>query len=188
MAEASAPARIDILVVGYADTSTIAATVGLVRDGGRVIVVDPGQVRSRELILEPLAKLGLWADDVTHVFLTHHHLDHTMNVALFKKAEIVDYKATRRGDQFVNHTGDGYQLGPHTQIWLTPGHTREDASLIVDTPDGRHAFTHVWWRSDRTPAADPYTTDLAELAKNRQRILEGVDIVIPGHGAPFKVR
>jgi hypothetical protein len=35
---------------------------------------------------------------------------------------------------------------------------------------------------------DPYSTDPAELAHNRQRLLDGVDVVIPGHGAPFRVR
>ena len=138
--------------------------------------------------LDPLAKLGLWADDVTHVFLTHHHLDHTMNIGLFRKAEVVDFRASRRGDQVTNHAGEGYQLAPHTAIWLTPGHTPQDASLVVDTPEGRYAFTHLWWRSDRSPAVDPYSTDPGELARNRQRVLTEVNIVIPGHGAPFKVR
>jgi glyoxylase-like metal-dependent hydrolase (beta-lactamase superfamily II) len=35
---------------------------------------------------------------------------------------------------------------------------------------------------------DPYSADPAELNRNRQRLLDGVDIVIPGHGAPFRVR
>ena len=188
MADGAAPARIDILVVGYADSSSVSGTVGLVRDGGRVIVVDPGMVRNREMILDPLAKLGLWADDVTHIFVTHHHLDHTMNIALFRKADVVDFRASRRGDQVTNHQGEGYQLAPNTTIWLTPGHTPQDASLVVETPEGRHAFTHLWWRSDRSPAVDPYTTDPAELALNRARVLEGVNVVIPGHGAPFRVR
>jgi hypothetical protein len=35
---------------------------------------------------------------------------------------------------------------------------------------------------------DPYSLDPAELARNRERLLAGVDVVIPGHGAPFRVR
>jgi hypothetical protein len=58
----------------------------------------------------------------------------------------------------------------------------------VDNADGRHAFTHLGWRSDRTPKVDPHSTDPAELACNRRRLLDGVDFVIPGHGAPFRVR
>jgi glyoxylase-like metal-dependent hydrolase (beta-lactamase superfamily II) len=182
------PARIDILVVGYADSPSVAGTVGLVRDGDRVIVVDPGMVKSRSLILDPLERLGISPDDVSHVFVSHHHLDHTVNIALFRQAEIVDYRSVRRDDQVNAHLGEGFRLAPNTTIWVTPGHSPQDASLVVDTAEGRQAFTHLWWRSDRTPQVDPYSADPAELNRNRQRLLDGVDIVIPGHGAPFRVR
>jgi glyoxylase-like metal-dependent hydrolase (beta-lactamase superfamily II) len=188
MVESIARARIEILAVGYADSPSVAGTVGLVLDGDRVIVVDPGMVKSRSLILDPLERLGISPDDVTHVFVSHHHLDHTVNIALFREAEIVDFRTTRRDDQVNAHQGEGFKLGPNTTIWVTPGHTPQDASLVVDTAEGRHAFTHLWWRSDRTPDVDPYSTDPAELARNRQRLLDGVDVVIPGHGAPFRVR
>ena len=187
-AQGIAPARVDILVVGYADMPSVAGTVGLVRDGDRVIVVDPGMVKSRSLILDPLEGLGISADDVTHVFVSHHHLDHTVNIALFRRAEIVDFRTTRRDDQVNAHQGEGFRVGPNTTIWVTPGHSPQDASLVVDTAAGRQAFTHLWWRSDRTPEVDPYSVDPAVLADNRKRVLDGVDVVIPGHGAPFRVR
>ena len=188
MVENIASAKVDILVVGYADSPSVAGTVGLVRDGDRVIVVDPGMVKSRSLILDPLERLGLSTDDVTHVFVSHHHLDHTVNIALFRQAEIVDFRTTRRDDQVNPHSGEGFKLAPNTTIWVTPGHSPQDASLVVDTAAGRQAFTHLWWRSDRTPEVDPYSVDPAVLADNRKRVLDGVDVVIPGHGAPFRVR
>jgi glyoxylase-like metal-dependent hydrolase (beta-lactamase superfamily II) len=188
MVDVVARAQVDVLVVGYADMPSVAGTVGLVRDGDRVIVVDPGMVKSRSLILDPLERLGISPDDVSHVFVSHHHLDHTVNIALFRQAEIVDHRSVRRDDQVNAHVGEGFKLGPNTTVWVTPGHSPQDASLVVDTAEGRQAFTHLWWRSDRTPEVDPYSLDQAELARNRQRLLEGVDIVIPGHGAPFRVR
>jgi glyoxylase-like metal-dependent hydrolase (beta-lactamase superfamily II) len=188
MVEGIALAKVDILTVGYADVPSVAGTVGLVRDGDRIIVVDPGMVRSRDLILEPIARLGLSADDVTHVYVSHHHLDHTVNIALFRNAVIVDHRSVRHDDHVETHQGEGYELGPNTMIWATPGHTPQDASLVVRTAEGLQAFTHLWWRSDRTPEVDPYSADPAELARNRQRVLAGVDIVIPGHGSPFRVR
>ena len=188
MGDGISPARIDILVVGYADMPSVAGTIGLVRDADRVIVVDPGMVKNRSLILDPLERLGVSPDDVTHVFVSHHHLDHTVNIALFRQAEIVDFRTTRRDDQVNPHSGEGFHLAPNTTIWVTPGHSPQDASLVVDTADGRQAFTHLWWRSDRTPEVDPYSLDPEELARNRARLLAGVDVVIPGHGAPFRVR
>ena len=188
MVDVVAKAHLDVLAVGYADSPSVAGTVGLVRDGDSVIVVDPGMVRRRSLILDPLERLGISPDDVSHVFVSHHHLDHTVNIALFRQAEIVDYRSVRRDDQVNAHLGEGFRLAPNTTIWVTPGHSPQDASLVVDTSEGRQAFTHLWWRSDRTPEVDPYSADPAELNRNRQRLLDGVDIVIPGHGAPFRVR
>jgi glyoxylase-like metal-dependent hydrolase (beta-lactamase superfamily II) len=186
MTEDAALARVDILTVGYADAPSVAGTVGLVRDHDRVIVVDPGMVRSRSLILDPIARLDLTPQDVTHVFVSHHHLDHTVNIALFPNAEIVDYRSARRDDHVDQHQGEGYRLAPNTTVWVTPGHTAQDASLVVDTVEGLQAFTHLWWRSDRTPEVDPYATDQELLMENRVRVLEGVEIIIPGHGAPFR--
>jgi glyoxylase-like metal-dependent hydrolase (beta-lactamase superfamily II) len=188
MVEHAVPASVQILVVGYADSPSVAGTVGLVRDADRIIVVDPGMVRSRALILDPLERLGLSPDDVTHVFVSHHHLDHTVNIALFRQAEIVDFRTVRRDDHVEPHAGEGYKLAPNATVWVTPGHSPQDASLVVDTADGRQAFTHLWWRSDRTPEIDPYAVDRDLLEGNRRRLLDGVDVVIPGHGAPFRVR
>lgn len=180
-------ASVHLLHAGYTGPHT-ASTVVLVRDGDAVIVVDPGMVARRALILDPLAALGVAPDAVTHVFLSHHHPDHTMNVALFPHAEVVDFWARYIDDLWLDHDGDGYRLSPKSQLWLTPGHSEEDASLIVEADDGVYAMTHLWWHADRTPTIDPFASDLAALEANRARVLEAADIVIPGHGAPFRVR
>ena len=49
-------------------------------------------------------------------------------------------------------------------------------------------MTHLWWRSDRTPEIDPLGDDQAALEPGRARVLAAADIVIPGHGGPFRVR
>ena len=96
---------------------------------------------------------------MTHVFLSHHHPDHTMNVALFPNAEVVDFWARYKDDLWLDMPGDGYRLSPKAQLWLTPGHTAEDASLIVEADDGVYAMTHLWWHADRSPDLDPYCDD-----------------------------
>ena len=78
---------------------------------------------------------------MTHVFVSHHHLDHVVNIALFRQAELVDFRTVRRDDHVEQHSGEGFRLAPNTTIWVTPGHSPEDASLVVDTAEGRHAFT-----------------------------------------------
>ena len=73
---------------------------------------------------------------MTHVFFSHHHPDHTVNAALFPNAEIVDFWARYKDDLWLDNGGDGWQMTPNAQLWLTPGHTEEDASLIVSADDG----------------------------------------------------
>ncbi len=180
-------ATVHLLHAGYSGDRT-ASSVVLVRDGDATIVVDPGMVANRSLILDPLADLGVSAEAVTHIFLSHHHPDHTINIALFPNAEVVDFWARYRDDLWLDHDGDGYRLSPKSQLWLTPGHTEEDASLIVEADDATYAMTHVWWHTDRSPTLDPVASDQEALEGARERILAVADIVIPGHGAPFRVR
>ena len=180
-------ASFHLLHPGYVDERGVCGTVSLVVDGDQRIVVDPGMVADREEILGPLRDLGLAPEDVTHVFLTHHHPDHTMNAALFPSAEVVDFWASYRGTEWIDHEGDGHRLSPHVTMILTPGHTHEDATLLAETDDGIVACTHLWWRADRTPEVDPLADDQAALEASRARVLEVADIVVPGHGPPFHV-
>jgi hypothetical protein len=46
-------------------------------------------------------------------------------------------------------------------------------------------FTHLWW-TEAGPAEDPYAPDAAVLHASRGRVLELADLVVPGHGAPFR--
>ena len=178
---------VDVLHAGYAG-ERVGSTIVLVRDGDATIVVDPGLVRTRSLILDPLASHGVAPEAVTHVFVSHHHLDHTLNNALFPNAEVVDFESRFRDDLWLDHDGDGYRISPCATVWQTPGHTEQDASLIVGADDGLYAMTHCWWHTDQTPEIDPYCRDQAVLASSRKRILEAADIVVPGHGKPFRLR
>ncbi len=111
-----------------------------------------------------------------------------MNAALFPNAEVVDFWARYRDDLWLDHPGDGYRPSPRTEVWLTPGHTEEDATLIVEADDAVYAMTHLWWHADRTPEVDPLGWDQAAIERGRARVLAVAGIVVPGHGAPFRTR
>ena len=182
-------ATVELIHAGYThDDSRVGSSISLVRDGDAILIADPGLVASHAAILDPLRSRGIDPNDVTHVTLSHHHPDHTMNAALFPNAEVIDFSARYRNDLWLDHPGDGWDITEHVQLWLTPGHTEEDLSLIVRADDAVYALTHLWWRQDRTPEIDPYAPDLAMLERQRARVLEAADIVIPGHGASFRVR
>ena len=165
-------ASFHVLHEGYNDDRGTTATVSLVLDGEAVIVVDPGMVADREDIIGPLRALGHAPEDVTHVFLTHHHPDHTVNAALFPRAKIHDHWATYDGDLWISRQAEGFQLAPDVWLLRTPGHTEEDISTLARTDEGVVAFTHAWWRADG-PADDPYAPDRAVLSASRERTRGG---------------
>jgi glyoxylase-like metal-dependent hydrolase (beta-lactamase superfamily II) len=182
-------ASIDVLVEGYArndgESARVAGTVSLVIAPGLVAVVDPGMVVDRELILAPLRALGIAPEAVTDVVLSHHHPDHTVNIALFPEARIHDTWAVYHGDVWTDRPADGAVLAEGVTLWSTPGHTPQDITTLVETDDGVVALTHLWWHA--TMEGDPRATDLDALHAGRARVLEVARHIVPGHGPGFEV-
>ncbi|WP_106396297.1 MBL fold metallo-hydrolase [Actinocorallia populi] len=185
MTELAHTARLDVIVEGYVRTPRVAGTVSLIRDADRVIVVDPGMVADRDLILRPMRELGVGPEDVTDVIVSHHHLDHTVNIALFPMVPVHDFQSVIEGDVFTGRPAEGAWLTPSVRLLATPGHTPQDITTLVGTPDGVAALTHLWWTAEG-PADDPYADDREQLRKQRERVLEFATSVVPGHGAPFR--
>lgn len=178
-------AIVDVLTAGYAD-DRVASSVVLIRDGDLVAIVDPGMVADRATaILEPLARLGVDAGAVTDVVLSHHHPDHTVNVALFLNAQVHDFQAIYAGDVWTDREAEGYRLSESVWLLETPGHTPQDISTLATTADGLVVCTHLWW-FEGGPDEDPFAPDAALLMASRQRIL-GLSpaLIVPGHGAAF---
>ena len=185
MTELARTARLDVLVEGYVRRPHVAGTVSLIRDAGRVIVVDPGMVADRELILGPLRDLGVRPEDVTDVVVSHHHLDHTVNIALFPVVPVHDFQSVIEGDLFTGRPAEGIHLTSAVRLLATPGHTPQDVTTLVGTPDDVVALTHLWWTAEG-PADDPYAGDREQLRAQRERVLALAALVVPGHGAPFR--
>ena len=177
-------AELNILTIGYAD-DRVASTCTLIRDGSSVIVVDPGMVARRELLLDPLAALGITPTDVTDIVISHHHPDHTMNIALFPEARVHDFMATYQADLWIDREPGPFDLSPAVRLLPTPGHTDQDITTLVRTGSGLIALTHLWW-SAQGPADDPFAADASVLAASRRAVLDlEPSLIVPGHGAPF---
>jgi len=176
-------ATVDVLVNGYAH-DRVASSVVLVRENDVVIVVDPGMVADRRLIVDPLERLGVHPDDVTDVIFSHHHPDHTLNAALFLNARFHDVWATYFNDDWGERT-DVIVGAPSVRLLDTPGHTAQDISTLIETAQGLVVCTHLWW-SVEGPAIDPRAEDQEQLDASRALVL-ALDpvMVVPGHGAPF---
>src|SRR5215207_3536369 len=179
---AAATASYRVLSTGYGSPN-VAATVGYIQDGDRRVVTDPGMVRHRSVILDPLNALGVWAEQVTDVVFTHHHPDHTLNAALFPNAHFHDHWAIYHGDRWTWRDAEGYQLTPAIKLIRTPGHTPEDITVLAGTAQGVVAFTHLWNQADSV--GDRHAVDLAALHAGRRRVLATADVIVPGHGSAF---
>jgi glyoxylase-like metal-dependent hydrolase (beta-lactamase superfamily II) len=184
-------AAVHVLLDGYVDQSgggdemRVAGTVTLILDGAAVIVVDPGMVASREELLTALTEHGPQPGDVTDLVFSHHHPDHTVNAALFPSARIHDHWAVYVGDRWISRDAEGAELSPSVHLLRTPGHTTEDISTIISTPDDVYACTHTWW-GEAGPAEDPLGTDAEALHASRRRLLSFATVIVPGHGEPFR--
>jgi glyoxylase-like metal-dependent hydrolase (beta-lactamase superfamily II) len=177
-------ARFELLFAGYV-TPGVASTVSYVEDGDTRVVVDPGMVPDRAVILDPLRALGVEPGSITDVVFSHHHPDHTLHAALFENAQFHDHWAIYQGDRWTDRPAEGFQVSAGVQLIETPGHTLQDITTLVTTPSGVVACTHLWWNGDIE--GDPRATNLELLEPNRARVKSLADVIVPGHGAPFEI-
>lgn len=176
---------VDVLSIGYL-TPGVAGTVVLVRAPEKIVIIDPGMVPTRQAILGPLTTIEIDPKHVSDVIISHHHPDHTINIALFEDALIHDFQATYKNDTWSARRADGVQLAVGLTLLETPGHTPQDISVAMDTSEGLIIYTHLWW-SKNGPEFDKYSLDQSQLSEQRRRVL-ALDPawIIPGHGEPFK--
>ncbi|HSR46312.1 MAG TPA: MBL fold metallo-hydrolase [Acidimicrobiia bacterium] len=177
-------ARFELLFAGYVSPG-VASSVSFVADGDHRIVIDPGMVPNRAVILDPLRALGVDPDSVTDVVFSHHHPDHTLNAALFANARFHDHWAIYQDDVWTDRPAEGFQVSPGVRLVETPGHTPQDISTLITTPAGVVACTHLWWNGD--VEGDPRATNPELLGPNRERLRALADLIVPGHGEPFEV-
>jgi glyoxylase-like metal-dependent hydrolase (beta-lactamase superfamily II) len=180
-------ATVDVLLRGSLTEPDggVASTCSLVRDGDRVMIVDPGMATGPDAILGPLRAHGLGPDDVTDVIVSHHHPDHTIYMGLFTQAGIHDFWATYRGTYWEDADADRRELSPSVRLLRVPGHTEEDIATVVGTARGVVVLTHAWFTATG-PAVDPTAEDPSALTDSRARILAIADEIVPGHGPAFR--
>jgi glyoxylase-like metal-dependent hydrolase (beta-lactamase superfamily II) len=166
------------------------------------IIVDAGSFLSKDRIISGLAKENLTPSDINIVILTHLHLDHTINVYLFDKAKIFakfiltycgQYHIPAEGCMQKTNLSENTVIDNDVKVIITPGHTEDGISIVVDTPEGKVVIA-----GDAVPGKEYVNLDkqpmesaiwnMDEFNKSRKKILEIADYIIPGHGPMFKVK
>ncbi|MGA1820176.1 MAG: MBL fold metallo-hydrolase [Thermoplasmatota archaeon] len=163
----------------------------LVTEGKCRIIVDPG---NHPKLLEIMEVRSVWPEEIGMIFLTHSHIDHSLNIKLFPDATIIDGQWMYRGTSIIPH--DGRIPGTDIEIVPTPGHSLDHASLIVRTQSERLALCGdlFWWENDQEQRTDyssllfledPFAVDRDLLMSSRRTLMRMADRFIPGHGKPF---
>ncbi|ELK06950.1 metallo-beta-lactamase domain-containing protein 1 [Pteropus alecto] len=170
------------------------AKTALEAAAGGPILVDTGGPWAQEALLRALAGQGVAPADVTLVVGTHGHSDHIGNLGLFPGAALlVSHDFCLPGGRYLPH-GLGEErplkLGPGLEVWATPGHGgQRDVSVVVaGTALGTVVVAgDVFERDGDKDSWQTLSEDPVAQERSRKRVLGTADVVIPGHGAPFRV-
>lgn len=103
--------------------------------GPKLIIVDTMTAWDREILIEALAQYNIEPKDIDYVVCTHSHSDHIGNNNLFTKAQhIVGLTVQCHTIFYENLISDkGYKLCSDVNVIATPGHTKEDVTVLVNT-------------------------------------------------------
>ncbi|XP_040828851.1 metallo-beta-lactamase domain-containing protein 1 [Ochotona curzoniae] len=158
------------------------------------ILVDTGGPWTREALLDALAGQDVAPRDVTLVVGTHGHSDHIGNLGLFPDAALlVSHDFCLPGGLYLPHgLGEGrpLQLGPGLEVWATPGHAgQRDVSVVVaGTALGTVVMAgDVFEHDGDEDSWQALSEDPVAQERSRRTILGMADLVVPGHGPPFRV-
>ncbi|HUN53988.1 MAG TPA: MBL fold metallo-hydrolase [Smithella sp.] len=198
------------LIGGPGITSADDAAIYLIDFAGDLVMIDSGAGKSASQIVRNIEMLGLNPVDVTHLILTHCHIDHIGSAPFFKKqygTKIVihelDAKAVESGDSqktAANWYGttfpptavdqkfkDAHETLIFGQEELhclhTPGHTPGSISLYLDREGKRVLFG----QDIHGPFHKAFGSDIEAWKKSMQALLDlEADILCEGHFGIFQ--
>src|SRR5574340_410459 len=191
-APGTAMACITILKTGYVVADSPEAihadcTITLVRSSINLLV-DTGNPADGEELVRLLAAEGLSPGDIGVVVCTHGHTDHTGGNALFPQARFIVGHDVSQGDLFTLHNFARAPLviDDDVRVISTPGHTGQDVSVLVKTPEGLVAIVGDLFENEDDLAHPErwrkWSRNPRQHVRSRARILEIADFIVPGHG------
>ncbi|KAL3094664.1 hypothetical protein niasHT_023978 [Heterodera trifolii] len=196
-------ANIEILREGYArqlDADYVfVASITLIRDGGKIILVDTGMgtdINGRTDLIRKLSEHQIAPPAVDYVVITHGHPDHAGNTndfpdAIHFQGVMSHYRTKFNFSNLFENVK--HQLTENVALISTPGHTSEDISVVVTNALN---YGTVVVAGDVFIAAEdlsrpmmwrPLAWNDEVQSHNRRMILCTADYVVPGHGKMFQV-
>ncbi|MCX5849931.1 MAG: MBL fold metallo-hydrolase [Deltaproteobacteria bacterium] len=198
------------LIGGPGITSTDDAAIYLIDFSGELVLIDAGAGKSFSQIVRNIEMLGLNPANLSHLILTHCHIDHIGSAPFFKKqygTKILihgsDAKAVETGDSlktaancynttFSPMAVDKKLKGEHETLKFgreelhclhTPGHTPGSISLYLDKGGKRVLFG----QDIHGPFHKAFNSDMEAWKKSMQILLAlNADILCEGHFGIFQ--
>lgn len=198
------------LVGGPNVTQADDAAVYLIDFAGELVLIDSGAGRSSSQIVRNIEMLGLNPAKLSHLILTHCHIDHIGSAPFFRERygtkiliHELDAKALETGDSIktaANWYGttfpptkvDQKLKGAHEilkfddeelQCLHTPGHTPGSISVYLDRAGKRILFG----QDIHGPFNNAFGSDIAAWKKSMQTLLAlDADILCEGHFGIFQ--
>ena len=198
------------LIGGPGITSADDAAIYLIDFAGELVLIDAGAGRSASQIVRNIEMLGLNPINISHLILTHCHIDHIGSVPFFKNQygikiliHELDAKAVESGDSLktaANWYGtifsptkvDRKLYGSHEILKFgqeelhclhTPGHTPGSISLYVD----REVKRVLFGQDIHGPFNAAFGSDIEAWKKSMQILLAlNADILCEGHFGIFQ--
>jgi glyoxylase-like metal-dependent hydrolase (beta-lactamase superfamily II) len=198
------------LIGGPGITSADDAAIYLIDFAGELVLIDAGAGRSASQIVRNIEMLGLNPINISHLILTHCHIDHIGSAPFFKNQygikiliHELDAKAVESGDSLktaANWYGtifsptkvDRKLYGSHEILKFgqeelhclhTPGHTPGSISLYVD----REVKRVLFGQDIHGPFNVAFGSDIEAWKKSMQILLAlNADILCEGHFGIFQ--
>ena len=196
----------------YKELQAEGAAVGMVAMPNTVLVrgerdylVDPGLIMQGAPLFSALGELGVDANEIKDVILTHLHFDHAEGMAAWPQrrtfvhrieteapyAQIVAGQLEMANLEVVD--GEEGEIEPGVRWMLTPGHCDGLITILVDTDDGLVAIASdcvgpLPEYFDEMDLPEDFGPEREELLRQWRRIRDlDPATVIPGHNPPVQL-
>lgn len=174
--------------------------------GERDYLVDPGLIMQGAPLFSALGALGVDANEVKDVIMTHLHFDHAEGLAAWPQRRVFVHRLETEAPyaqivagqlESVNlEVVDGQEgeIEPGIRWMLTPGHSDGLITLLVDTDDGLVAIASdcvgpLPEYFDEMDLPQDFGPERDELLEQWRRIRDrNPSVVIPGHNPPVRLR
>jgi N-acyl homoserine lactone hydrolase len=173
--------------------------------GEQDYLVDPGLIMQGAPLISAMSELGVSANDVKNVILTHLHFDHAEGMAAWPMRKTYVHRLENEAPyaqivagsmemaQLEILDGEQGEIEPGLRWMRTPGHSDGLITLLVETDDGLVAIASdcvgpLPEYFDEMDLPEDFGPEREELLEQWQKIRDlNPAVVIPGHNPPVRL-